>query len=361
MPPDAAPQGASTPVSPAGGSPGPSASPGSPPAASQAPGTGLSGSVPNPGAAPAAAPKAAPATKGIIYKHTMPDGTVMDVDISGFKHVATIDGRQVELPLERLLRLSQFEHTSRSRMEEHQRLTKEFERKQQEFSERAKKLSDPETLLSYLVDQYGDKGIFDAMAKRMAAHERFSRLPEDQKRQILAAKESERRHQQERAEIEREKAKIEQFKAERAAEQRAAQVNGWKREWPNQFKAMGLPVGESTETVTLKDGSTREVDPVFRDLFNRTMAHKNHSDRLKLGWSIQQCQQEAAREVKAYMSAAERRALARREQAIGDQPGRPQPSPTEGVEDNVIPMTQRSAAKGPESTSDFLDRLKNRR
>ena len=362
MPPDAAPQGATAPVSTTGASSGPATSPGAAPAPSQGIGTGLSGTVPNTGSAPASSNplgKAPPASP-FVFQRQKEDGTLEEIDIGGFKTKLKVDGREIEMDLPRLVKLQQLEHTSNQRLMEHKRLTAELQQREKAFSERMKKLSDPDVLLSYLVDTYGDKGIFDRMAQRMAEHERFNQLPEAQKRQILAARESERRHQAERAEIEREKAKIEAFKQQQAREREKAQMRSWKAAWPEQFKAMGLPIGEHTETITKDNGETVQADPVFREVFNRTLSHLRRSQQLKLGMTIQQCQQEAAREVKGLLAAAEKRALARREQAIGEQPGRPQQQQSESP-DNVIPIPPRpSAAKGPESTSDFLDRLKRR-
>lgn len=328
------------------------------PAAAPSPSTGGAPSVPtgatqgsppatSKGAAPAATPKLSAAEQRFLFQRAREDGTMEDIDITGFKTKIKADGREIELDLPRLVKLQQLEHTSNARLMEHRQKEQQLQAQRERFERQVKNLDDPDRLLAHLADKYAEHGIYDKLSALLAERVRFERLPRAEQERIVAEQKARKQHQQERQQLEREKAELAQWKAEKARAEQAEKVKGWKAQWPEEFKQMGLPIGEHLDAA----GN----DSIFAEAFNRTLLLARQNQQLKLGKTWAQCKAEAAAQVKNILSAAGKLASKQREESIQQQPGREAvntPAP-----DNVRPI---GTAKQLESTSDFLDRLRGR-
>lgn len=339
----------------------------SPAAAPSAPSGGPSGSPSAPAApesgSPAvpSTPKPASADKGklsaaeqrYLFQRAREDGSTEDIDISGFKTKVKVDGREMELDLPRLVKLQQLELTSNTRLAEHANKVKEFERREAEFRRKVEALDNPDRMIGYLVDRWGEQGIYDKFATVLSERVAFERLPRADQERILRERQARQAFERDKQKMAAERAELERWKAEKAKAERAAKVKGWKAEWPETFKKMGLPIGEHA--------NEQGHDPVFAEAFNRTLMLMKQNNELKLGKSLQQIHGEAVHAVKEMLRVAGAYASKQREASIQAQPGREQPMVPQGddeLPDNVRPIGGRRGEI--ESTSDLVDRLRGR-
>lgn len=316
------------------------------PSAPSGSGGALSSPTPTTPAKTPAASKLTPAEQRFLFQRAREDGTMEDIDITGFKTKIKADGREIEIDLPRLVKLQQLEHTSNARLMEHRREQQKLKAEQERFQQQVKNLDDPDRLLGYLADKYAEHGIYDKLSALLAERVRFERLPRAEQERIVSEQKQRKQHQQERQQLEQEKRELAQWKAERARAEQAERVKGWKAQWPEEFKQMGLPIGEHID----KDGN----DTIFAEAFNRTLTLARQNQQLKLGKTWAQCKAEAVGQVRGILDAAGKLAAREREASIQKQPGRTEEEP---APDNVRPI---GTAKQLESTSDFLDRLRGR-
>lgn len=312
-----------------------------------------------PGGAPTDAPKAGLSAEQKLWlkkhKHKLEDGREIeiDVDFSDHKVPLKVDGVEREFTLPELARLTRLERTSFKRIEEATKTKRELDGLRETLDRKAKALSDPEVLLTYLEETHGEK-IYDLLAQRVAKRVEYERRPEPERRRIDEMTQRERQLRDRERQIALEKRRIEEHQAKQRAERGKAQADEWRAKWPADFEALGLPRSEQVMSMAMRE----------------TVQLLRRADANKVPLTIAEAQATAAKTVREMISGvvkgsdpATLRALAgdealsrfadARTQAIEAQPGR------------QVPEQQAPRTRGPQplkrmSTEDVIAGLRNR-
>lgn len=311
---------------PATAAPSPTASP------SPAPGIGagaLSAGASSSGATDAQGGAQKPLTAAeqrFLHKHHLPDGTALDVDITDFRHRLKVDGEEREVTLKELVSRYGPHVVSQKRFEAAAAEKRQAEALRQKLEQRTKALSNPETLVNYLIEQHGERA-YDLLAHRLAERVKYEQLPDEERRRVdqMTHRERELRARETKA-----AEATRQLEAQQKAQQRArgeAQLKRWEAEWPMKFEALGLP----NHPAVMRQATEYALETLSR-------AHRSQAPM-----TVQDAVSIAADHVRGLLEAAQQAGIKRTEERIARQPGREVPQSQGTIAPRVAaPMPRRS-------------------
>jgi hypothetical protein len=299
---------AAAPASPVtSGASSPASAPLSAPTGQPADGGNPAGAAPKPASGAANGLTAKEAR--LLHKHKLEDGTELDVDISGYEHTFKIDGREQRLPLREALRLSQMERTSNKRFEEVKAERAKLEAERAEVQRRAKALNDPKVILRHLLENHREQAQ-QLIEEHIAEQIKRERLTPEARQRLEQAEQMERAARQREQQLAEREERIRSQEQRLQKERGERQLGQWKREWPEAYRAMGLPEGERAEQLA----------------FSETMRQLKFAHANKLEIDIALFQRKAVEGVQRLYEESSRYAQKKTVEAVQAQPGRTPPT-----------------------------------